>query len=123
MVNLPLSSMQRAANVRRASHWKDIKQLSHGFSFVGVSIIRRKMGSVLMDKDLHPSCEEIIFLKIISYIKKRLQSATVENNTTTLVGLKNRARLTMVIVLAGGSLFPCLLCFNKSSREIRWFDV
>jgi hypothetical protein len=70
IVNLQSSAMQRAANVRRASHWKDIKQLSHVFSFVGVSIIRRKMGSALMDKDLHPSCEEIIFLKIISYIKK-----------------------------------------------------
>jgi hypothetical protein len=48
------------------------------FLLRGVPIIRRKMGSVLTDKDLHPSCEEIIFLKIVSCIKKRLQIATVE---------------------------------------------
>lgn len=49
------------------------------FLLRGVPIIRRKMASVLMDKDLHPSCEEI-FLQIVSCIKKRLQIAiaTVE---------------------------------------------
>ena len=123
-VDLPSSLIQRDTNLLRASHWKDIGNIKQ--AIIQWIFFCRYVHRSKNDNGVSTNGDHLLQNRLLH--KKGFQIANVKKNTTTVVGLALDYEEGKPDKGHGSSrrfqwLSLCsLVCFNKVSREVRWFD-